>query len=109
MLCRWLGIPVCLYALGAGSLSAQTGGSVVVHEPETAQVRVEIREGRPLVNGVFVNGHGPYRFLLDTGSNVNLIEKRLGETIGMTAAFQAKVGSAVGSRSLPVSEGNEIA
>lgn len=36
-----------------------------------ANLRVE--EGRPIVDGVYVNGDGPYRFLVDTGTNVNLV------------------------------------
>jgi hypothetical protein len=38
---------------------------------------MRVEDGRPVVNGVFVNGRGPYRFLVDTGSNVNLIETDL--------------------------------
>ncbi len=75
----------------------------------TAQVRVDMRTGRPPVNGVFVNGRGLYRFLLGTGSNVNFIEKRVADAIGLAPKFRVAVGSATGTAWLSASEGNEIA
>src|SRR5579862_8304020 len=67
-------ILICSLILGVGPL---LGG-----------VKLQVREGRPIVDGVYVNGHGPYRFLLDTGANVNLIETGLARKIGMNATFQ---------------------
>jgi hypothetical protein len=72
-------------------------------------IQLEIREGRPMVDGVYVNGHGPYRFLLDTGTNVNLIEKHLAGTIGMKAAFHVDLESAAGKSRIGGSDENEIA
>jgi hypothetical protein len=71
-------------------------------------VKLEVREGRPFVSGVFVNGHGPYRFLIDTGANMNLIETGLAEKIGMNATFADLVESSLGGRSMPGSDGNVI-
>ena len=71
-------------------------------------VKLLVRDGRPIVDGVYVNGFGPYRFLLDTGANVNLIESGLARKIGMTAAFQVTLASAAGSASTPGSDGNEV-
>ena len=65
-------------------------------------------QGRPVADGVFVNGHGPYRFLIDTGSNVNLIESALAEKLGMTASFQVVLASAAGSTPLPGTGGHQI-
>jgi hypothetical protein len=72
-------------------------------------VRVQIREGRPVVDGVYVNGHGPFRFLLDTGTNVNLIETGLARKIGMGATFDVELRSAAGSALTKGSDENEIA
>src|SRR5580700_7673760 len=69
---------------------------------------LQIREGRPMVDGVYVNGYGPYRFLLDTGTNVNLIETGLARTIGMNADFQVDLTSALGKTQMPGSDGNEV-
>ena len=70
---------------------------------------LQIREGRPVVDGVYVNGHGPYRFLLDTGTNVNLISIGLARKIGMNATFEVDLASAAGKIPMLGSDGNEVA
>lgn len=77
--------------------------------PFFASVKLKLRDGRPLVDGVFVNGHGPYRFLLDTGANVDLMDLRLAQRIGMVPTFHADLASASGSVNTPGSDGNQIA
>jgi len=72
------------------------------------EVKMQVRGGRPIVDGVYVNGHGPYRFLLDTGTNVNLIELGLARTIGMNATFQIEVASAAGKTPMPGSDRNQV-
>jgi hypothetical protein len=57
---------------------------------------LHVRDGHPIVDGVYVNGHGPYRFLVDTGANVNLIDRTLAESIGLTATFRAELASSAG-------------
>jgi hypothetical protein len=74
-----------------------------------AVVKLSVIEGRPLVDCVFVNGHGPYRFLLDTGSNVNLIESDLARKINMKATFNVDLASSSGKTQVPGSDGNQIA
>jgi predicted aspartyl protease len=61
------------------------------------------------VDGVFVNGHGPYRFLIDTGSNLNFIEKRVADATGMAASLEVEVKSSAGKTRMAQSDGNEIA
>jgi hypothetical protein len=73
-----------------------------------ASVKLQVRDGRPIVDGVYVNGHGPYRFLVDTGSNVNLIENRIARKIGMSATFRVELGSAAGKVQTSGSDGNEV-
>jgi len=70
--------------------------------------KMQVREGRPIVDAVYVNGHGPYRFLVDTGANVNLIETGLARKIGMNATFQADLASAAGKALTPGCDGNEV-
>ena len=69
---------------------------------------MQIRDGRPVVDGVYVNGHGPYRFLVDTGTNVNLIEVRLARKIGINVSFQAELASASVRTQASGSDGNEV-
>jgi hypothetical protein len=72
-------------------------------------VKIQVRDGRPVVDGVYVNGHGPYRFLMDTGSNINLIETGIAKKIGMNATFQVDLTSAAGKIPTSGSDGNEVA
>ncbi len=60
------------------------------------------------MDGVYVNGHGPYRFLVDTGANVNLIEANLARSIGLKATFQTDLASAAGRVAASGSDGNQI-
>ncbi|MDE3199113.1 MAG: retropepsin-like domain-containing protein [Acidobacteriota bacterium] len=76
--------------------------------PLMSAVKLEVREGRAFANGVFVNGHGPYRFLIDTGTNMNLIETGLARKIGMEATFQDFVDSALGKTQMPGNDGNVV-
>jgi len=82
--------------------------SLIIANPLFASVKLQVREGHPVVDGVYVNGHGPYRFLIDTGSNVNLIDAALARKIGMNATFQVDLASAAGKAAAPGSDGNEI-
>src|SRR5271167_3903467 len=71
-------------------------------------VKLDIIDGRPVVGGVFVNGQGPFRFLVDTGANINLIETNLARKIGMNASFQVDLTSAAGKSQTAGSDGNEV-
>jgi hypothetical protein len=61
-----------------------------------------------MVDGVYVNGHGPYRFLVDTGSNVDLIETELARKIGMKPTFVVDLASSSGKVQTPGSDGNQV-
>jgi hypothetical protein len=76
--------------------------------PADYSVRIEMREGRPVVDGVYVNGHGPYRFLVDTGATLNQIEPKLAQSIGLTETFQTSLRSSTGVTSTSGSEGHEL-
>jgi predicted aspartyl protease len=73
-----------------------------------SEIKMQVRDGHPLVDGVYVDGHGPYRFLLDTGTNVNLIEPRLAESIGLVATFRTELATSTGATNLPGRDGVEI-
>jgi hypothetical protein len=84
------------------------GVMIMVARPLAAEVRLNVLEGRLVVDGVYVNGHGPYRFLVDTGTNVNLIETDLARRIGVNATFQVDLVSAAGRAVTPGADGNEV-
>ena len=72
-------------------------------------VKIQLRGDRPVVDGIYVNGHGPYRFLLDTGSNINLIDVHLASKIGLIVSGKVELTSAGGESSAAESDGNESA
>lgn len=51
-------------------------------------LKLTILSGRPVVEGVYLNGQGPYRFLLDTGSQSNQLESGLARKLGLAATFE---------------------
>src|SRR5262245_39787837 len=59
-------------------------------------IKLETRDGRPVIDEVFINDRGPYRFLIDTGATFNHIDRRLAEAAGLTPMFQTKLVSAPG-------------
>lgn len=71
-------------------------------------MNLRVQEGRPIVDGVYVNGQGPFRFLIDTGSNVNFIETNLARKIGMNATFRTELASASGKTVVEGSTGNDV-
>ncbi len=82
---------------------------IIAALPLFGEVKMRVEGGRPVVDGVYVNGHGPYRFLVDTGSNVNLIEIGLARKIGMNASFRTDLASTSGKTPMAGCDGNEVA
>src|SRR5580704_16826417 len=85
------------------------GSLIIAAVPAFGEVKMQVRDGLPIVEGVYVNGHGPYKFLLDTGTNVDLIETKLAQSIGLTATFRKELGSASGMTTVPGGDGFEVA
>jgi hypothetical protein len=72
------------------------------------EVSMQVRDGHPIVDGVYVNGHGPYRFLVDTGADVNLIETNLARSIGLSATFRTQLIALTGAAVVPGGDGIEV-
>jgi hypothetical protein len=70
-------------------------------ESPEGSVRLDVASGRPIVSGVFLNGQGPYRFLLDTGAQTNLVEASIARQLGLAPTFQTEVDSAAGKANVP--------
>lgn len=62
---------------------------VALAEPTQPAFKLKIIEGQPVVDCIFLNGHGPYRFVLDTGSQTNQVEARLAKKLGLVVTLQA--------------------
>jgi hypothetical protein len=76
--------------------------------PLFADVKIQVFGGRPIVESVYVNGHGPYRFVVDTGTNVNFIEANLARSIGLKATFRTQLTSSTGATSVSGGDGIEV-
>jgi len=70
--------------------------------------RLEMCSGRPLVEYVYLNGHGPYRFLLDTGAQTNAVESRVALDIGLKPTFRVEVATVAGVSLVPGGQVNEL-
>lgn len=73
-----------------------------------AEIKLTIIAGRPVADCVFVNGQGPYRFLIDTGTEVNELELDLARKSGMQPTFQADMISPLGVVHLPGADNLEV-
>jgi hypothetical protein len=68
------------------------------------EMSIRIIEGRPVVDGVFVSGTGPYRFLVDTGATMNHLEPSLARKAGLQPTFRTELTSSLGSVPAPGSD-----
>ncbi len=59
------------------------------------------RAGR-VVAPIFVNGEGPFRFIVDTGANRSVLSVRLAERLGLTSSGEGVVHSVYGSAPAPL-------
>jgi hypothetical protein len=59
------------------------------------ELSLRVVEGRPVVDGVFVNGAGPYRFLVDTGATMNHLEAGLARKVGLRPTFRTELTSSM--------------
>jgi hypothetical protein len=82
---------------------------IVLASPLFGGVKLQLREGRPVVDGVYVNGNGPYRFVLDTGAQLNHMDPKLARSIGLRPTIQAEGTSAFAAIQAPTVEGVEVA
>ncbi|MGA1982548.1 MAG: retropepsin-like aspartic protease [Acidobacteriaceae bacterium] len=62
--------------------------STAVAQSAQVSIPLKVMTGKPVVDGVFLNGHGPYRFLLDTGSQSNQVDSGLARKLGLAATLQ---------------------
>jgi hypothetical protein len=61
-----------------------------------AEYRIHLHDGRPVVDGVYVEGHGPYQFLVDTGAETNQLDGSLAREIGLRPKFRVEMATVSG-------------
>jgi hypothetical protein len=81
---------------------------IVCAIPSFGTVKMRLTECGPIVDDVYINGHGPFRFLVDTGSNTNLIASELARRIGLKTTFRTSFASLDRERVALGSARNEI-
>jgi predicted aspartyl protease len=64
---------------------------------EQPSVKLEILGGRPVASRVFLNGQGPFRFLLDTGAQTNQVKEALASKLGLAPSFQVEMDTRLGT------------
>ena len=74
--------------------------SAAVAQSAQASIPLKVITGKPVVDGVFLNGHGPYRFLLDTGSQSNQLDSSLASKLGLAATLQFDLETPSGGSSV---------
>ena len=84
------------------------GSLIIAAAPLLGAAKLQVLQGRPVVNGVYVNGHGPYRFLLDTGAQSNQMETGLARSIGLRPTFQVEMVTAAGVARVSGGKGLEV-
>jgi hypothetical protein len=85
--------------VAAHELAHQWFGDLVtasIASPSTS-LKLYILDGRPFVSNVFLNGRGPYRFLLDTGAKSNQVDTTIARELGATATFRTDLFTPGGS------------
>jgi hypothetical protein len=66
-------------------------------QPVQPTLKLQVIAGRPVVDGVYLNGQGPYRFLLDTGSQTNHVEEGLARKLALTASLDGYLDTPSGT------------
>jgi hypothetical protein len=98
---------MCFHALHR-SIHGWICSLIIAASPLVGAVKLHIEQGCPIADGVYVNGHGPYRFLLDTGSNTDFLAANVAKSIGLNATSQLDVTAVSSTASFPVSGDNRI-
>lgn len=66
-----------------------------------SEVAIEVVDGRPVAGGIYVNGSGPYRFLIDTGAQTNQLYAPLAGAIGLSPTYRVELESVSGTVLVP--------
>ncbi len=82
---------------GAALLSLAAVTLAYAREPgNTAGMKIRVIEGRPIVSGVFIEGRGPFTFLLDTGAQANSLAEPQAALLNWKPAYRVEVSTVAG-------------
>jgi hypothetical protein len=94
------------FLIGAGLAAllpprlAQAAGSPI-------RIPVTLTNGRVLVDCA-IAGHGPYRFVLDTGGTIGLIDMKLAKALKLRGLGTSMLGLSTGRRQYPIFEAPDV-
>jgi hypothetical protein len=71
--------------------------------------KIDVISGRPVVDCVYLNGQGPFRFLIDTGAQTNQVELSIAQKIGLNPTFRSQITTAAGNALVPGGRVAEVA
>src|SRR5262249_12723167 len=63
----------------------------------SSPTRLSVIRGFPIATSVYLNGQGPYRFLLDTGAETNQMDVGLARKLGIAPSFRVDLDTAAGT------------
>ena len=64
--------------------------------------------GRPIAEEVFINGQGPFKFLVDTGSQTNQIDAAIAQKLALIPTFRVEMATSNGAALVPGSRVQEV-
>lgn len=82
--------------------------SAAISQPMNSSIKMMVMAGKPVLDGVFLNGHGPYRFLLDTGSQSNQLDSTLARKLGLAATLQLDLQTPSGEATVPAGRVSKV-
>lgn len=82
---------------------------LVAQLASAGDVGFRFAQKRFVVVPVRVDGHGPYDFLLDTGSTTSVVHEKLGKELGLKPLQQTVIRTASGTERVPIARIGEMA
>ncbi len=62
----------------------------------------------PVFANITIAGHGPYRFLVDTGSETSMIDPKLAAELGLKPEYRVEIITQLTTRALPALKANTL-
>ena len=75
------------------ALFAVTAVCAIPPQPAStnSSLKIHMLAGAPVVDGIYLDGHGPYRFVVDTGAQRSRISAALAASLNWVPAFETRV------------------
>jgi Aspartyl protease len=71
-------------------------------------LRIRTVDGQLVVSCVYLNGHGPFLFVIDTGAEVNLVDPEVARSVKLKSTYTTDVVTPVGRKSATGTSGVSV-